>query len=565
MPTPHPDRLFPADANTRAIARELYAGVHHLPLVSPHGHVDPALLADDARLPDPLALLVTPDHYVTRMLYSQGIPLDRLGVPHRPAPGARGPAAPAPGARGPNSPASGAQDTDTPGDGGGFDPREAWRTFCAHWYLFRGTPSRLWLEQVLADLFEVTEPLSARTADATYEQIDAHLKRPEYRPRALFERFGLEVLTTTDSPLSTLDQHARLAAEGWGTRVIPAFRPDDVVDPQYDGWASNVARLGELTGEDTATLDGYLSALRQRRAAFAKAGATSTDHGHPTARTLDLPREEATRLFDRLLRAAGTPDGVDGEDAEAFRAYMLVRFAGMSVDDGLVMQLHPGAARNHNRLLHRRYGRDVGGDVPSRTDYVEALRPLLDRHGDDPRLRLVLFTLDESTYARELAPLAGVYPAVYLGPAWWFFDSPEGMRRYRELTTETAGFYNTVGFTDDTRAFCSIPTRHDVARRVDCAYLARLVAEHRLPLDEAAQVAADLAYHLPRQVYRLDGTPTGSPTTGVQATGSPATGTPTGSPGTGSPAASTTNPTATPTSSTGSTAAPTAPAATSTA
>ena len=475
-----PDRLFPADPATRAIARELYAEVRGLPLICPHGHVDPALLADDAPLPDPAALFVAPDHYLTRMLYSQGVPPQRLGVPDR----------------------SGRVQV---------GPREAWRTFCEHWYLFRGTPSRLWLEESLAEIFGVTRPLGPETADVVYDELAARIAEPAYRPRALLRRFGIEVLATTDSPLDSLDHHARLAADGWGgsqRRIIPTFRPDPVTDPERPGWAAAVARLGEITGADTGSYPGFLDALARRREDFRRAGATATDHGHPTAATADLDPAAASGLYGRLLREA-EQDGADPEDAELFRAQMLTESARMSVDDGLVMQLHPGAVRNHDRYLYDAFGPDSGGDIPAATDYVHALRPLLDRFGDDPRLRLVLFTLDESAYSRELAPLAGVYPAVYLGPAWWFYDSPEGMRRYRELTTETAGFYNTVGFTDDTRAFPSIPVRHDVARRVDCGFLARLVAERRLPAGEAAEVARDLAYRLPKRAYRLDegGTP----------------------------------------------------------
>jgi len=472
------DRLFPADPATRAVARELYAHVRDLPLISPHGHVDPALLADDAPLPDPAALFVTPDHYLTRMLYSQGVPPQRLGVPYR--------------------------------DGRvEVRPREAWRTFCEHWYLFRGTPSRLWLEQSLAEIFGVTMPLGPQTADAIFDELTARFADPAYRPRALLRRFGIEVLATTDSPLDSLEHHARLAADGWagpngpGARIIPTFRPDAVTDPARPGWAADVARLGELAGADTGSYAGYLDALERRREVFRRAGATATDHGTPSARTADLDAADAARLYDRLLRAAAK-QGPDPDDAELFRAQMLTESARMSVDDGLVMQVHPGALRNHSRQLYADFGPDSGGDIPVATDYTRDLRPLLDRFGGDSRLRLILFTLDESAYSRELAPLAGVYPAVYLGPAWWFYDSPEGMRRYRELTTETAGFYNTVGFTDDTRAFPSIPVRHDVARRIDCGFLARLVAEQRLPVDEAAEVARDLAYRLPKRAYRLD-------------------------------------------------------------
>jgi glucuronate isomerase len=466
------DQLFPAEPKVREIARELYGHARDLPLISPHGHVDPAILADDAPFPDPARLIVVPDHYVTRMLLSQGIPPSRLGVP--------------------------ACEGDVEVE---IDGRAIWRLLAEHWYLFRGTPSRLWTERVFDEVFGVTTPLRPDTADEVYDAIAAKLAEPDFRPRALFERFNIEVLATTEAPLDDLAAHAKLAADGWGGpggRVITTFRPDNVVDFAWPGWASRVAKLGEMTGEDTGTYGGFLAALRRRREAFITAGATSSDHGHLTARTLSLSPEDAAALFERGL--AGT---AREEDCEAFAAQMLVEFARMSIEDGLVMQLHPGAYRNHNRWLYQRHGRDVGGDVPSATEYVRALLPLLDAYGNDPNLRIVLYTLDETSFSRELAPLAGGYPALYLGAPWWFLDSPEGLRRFREAVTETAGFYNTAGFVDDTRAFCSIPVRHDVARRIDAGFLARLVAEHRLPLDEAAETIADLAYHLPKKVFKL--------------------------------------------------------------
>lgn len=469
--TDRPDLLFPSEPSQRAIARELYALVRDRPLISPHGHVDPRILADDVAFPDPAQLIIVPDHYVTRMLLSQGVPPADLGVPA------------------------------VNGDPVETDGRTIWRRFAAHWHLFRGTPSRLWLEETFRNVFGVTTPLSPETADQIYDAIAAQLVQPEFRPRALFERFNIEVLATTESPLDDLGRHAKLAADGWGGpggRVITSFRPDNVVDMEFDGWADNVARLGEIAGEDTGRYAGYLVALRRRREAFINAGATSTDHGHLTALTLRLDDAEAATLYERGLRGEATP-----EDAEAFRAHMLVEFARMSIEDGLVMQLHPGAVRNHNRWLYQRHGRDVGGDIPQATEYLHALTPLLDAYGNDPRLRLVVYTLDEYTFTRELAPLAGGYAALYLGAPWWFLDSPEVLRRFREAVTETAGFYNTAGFVDDTRAFCSIPVRHDVARRIDAGFLARLVAEDRLPLDEAAETIVDLAYHLPKKVFKL--------------------------------------------------------------
>jgi len=470
---PVSDLLFPADPTQRALARELYAHARSLPLICPHGHVDPAILANDLPFPDPARLIIVPDHYVTRMLLSQGIPPDALGVPT------------------------------VDGSPVEEDGRTIWRTFARHWYLFRGTPSRLWLEQTFTDVFGLRTPLRPDNADEVYDALAARLAEPEFRPRALFERFNIEVLATTESPLDDLGQHAKLAADGWsgpGGRVITTFRPDDVVDMDWPGWAERVGRLGEVAGVDTGDFAGYLDALRTRREAFIAAGATSSDHGHPTARTLVLDPADAAALYERGLRGEASAD-----DAEAFRAHMLVEFARMSIADGLVMQLHPGSVRNHNRWLHATHGRDVGGDIPQATDYVHGLAPLLEAYGADSRLRLVVYTLDETTFTRELAPLAGGYPALYLGAPWWFLDSPEGLRRFRETVTESAGFYNTAGFVDDTRAFCSIPVRHDVARRIDAGFLARLVAEGRLPLDEAAETIVDLAYELPKKIFKVGG------------------------------------------------------------
>lgn len=468
------DPIFATDPRQAGIARDLFAVARDLPLICPHGHVDPRILADDEPFGDPAQLLIVPDHYVTRMLLSQGIPPARLGVPRR--------------------------------DGGEVetDGRTIWRLLADNWHLFRGTPSRLWLEQTFRTVFGIETPLRRETADEVYDAIAAKIAEPAFRPRALFERFRIEVLATTESPTDDLGQHAKLAADGWGGpggRVITTFRPDGVVDFEREGWAEGVARLGEMTGEDTGTYAGFLAALRARREDFRAAGATSSDHGHPTARTEELSAAEAAALYDRALRGIASPG-----DAETFRAHMLFEFARMSIDDGLVMQLHPGAVRDHNRRLHEGHGRDVGGDIPQATDYVHALRPLLDAYGMDPRLRVVLYTLDEQAFSRELAPLAGGYPALYLGAPWWFLDTPDGLRRFREAVTDSAGFYNTAGFVDDTRAFCSIPVRHDIARRVDAAYLASLVVQDRLPLDEAEETMADLAYHLPKRIFRLEGT-----------------------------------------------------------
>ncbi len=459
----HPDRLFPAEPGVRALARELYGAVSGLPIVSPHGHTDPAWFALDEPFGNAADLLLTPDHYLFRMLYSQGVPLEDLGI---------------------GNPAA--------------DPREAWRLLAGRYHLFRGTPSRMWLDWVFAEVFGIEVRLDAATSDLYFDTVTDALRRPEFRPRALFDRFGIEAIATTESPLDTLEHHRTIAASDWGGKVVTAYRPDPVIDPEFEGFAANLDRFSELTGEDCRTWPGYLAAHRQRRAFFAATGATSTDHGHHSAQTADLAPAEAEVLFARVASGDFTP-----AEAELFRAQMLTEMAAMSIDDGLVMQIHPGSFRNHNARLFQRFGRDKGADIPLRTDYVHALKPLLDRFGNERDFTLILFTLDESAYARELAPLAGHYPCLRLGPAWWFHDSPEGMRRFRRMTTETAGFYNTVGFNDDTRAFLSIPARHDVARRIDCGFLAELVAEHRIEDWEAAELAQALAYDLAKAAYRL--------------------------------------------------------------
>jgi glucuronate isomerase len=460
----HDDRLFPANPALRTLARRLYSEIRSLPIVSPHGHTQAGWFSRNEPFPDPAKLLVQPDHYVYRMLYSQGVSLDDLEI----------------------------------GVDVLKDPRRVWHIFAEHYYLFRGTPTRMWLDFVFQELFGLTDRLSASSADLYFDVISERLRAPEFLPRALYERFHIEVLATTDSPLDALADHQAIRESGWKARIIPTFRPDPVVDPDFDGFAANVAKLGELTGENTATWGGYLQALALTRERFKSQGCTATDHGHPTALTAHLERNDARHLFEEVLHGRA-----DAQQKELFRAQMLTEMAHMSLEDGLVMQIHPGSYRNHNRQLHARYGRDVGADIPMRTNYVDALRPLLDLYGNEKNLTIILFTLDETTYSRELAPLAGHYPCLRLGPPWWFHDSPEGMLRFREQVTETAGFYNTVGFNDDTRAFLSIPARHDVARRMDSVWLARLVAEHRMDEDEAVEVARDLAYNLVRKAYRL--------------------------------------------------------------
>ncbi|WP_423607068.1 glucuronate isomerase [Sphingomonas sp. MS122] len=465
-----PDRLFPADPTTRGIARALYKEIADLPIVSPHGHTDPAWFATDEAWENATELFLAPDHYVFRMLYSQGVDLDALRVP-----------------RLDGVPAT--------------DPRAAWRLFASNYHLFRGTPSRMWLDHVFAEVFGIDRLLDAGTADHYYDTINAALATPGYRPRALFERFRIDFLATTEGADDPLAHHAAIRRSGWQGRVVTTYRPDSVIDVEHEAFAGALEAFASLTGEDVHSWQGYLAAHRKRRAHFRAAGATATDHGFATAQTANLSPQESEALFGRIISGKW-----DAADAELFRAQMLTEMAKMSVEDGMTMQIHPGACRNHNARLFASHGRDKGADIPTRTDYVQALKPMLDVVGNEPGLTVILFTLDESTYARELAPLAGHYPCLRLGPSWWFHDSPEGMRRFREMTTETAGFYNTVGFNDDTRAFFSIPARHDVARRVDCAFLARLVAEGRMQDWEAAELAYELTNGLVRKAYKLDET-----------------------------------------------------------
>jgi glucuronate isomerase len=463
-----PDRALPFAAEQRSVAREIYNETKGLPLICMHGHVEPEVFADDSPFADPAQLLIVPDHYVFRMLASQGIEPARLGLPRL--------------------------------DGGPVetDSRKIWRTFCENWKLFRGTPSRYWLEHELVEVFGVDLVPSAETADAIYDQIAAAVADPGFRPRALLDRFQIEIISTTDSATSDLRHHAKLAADGLGERIPPTFRPDALAYLDRSTWRDDVGELAKVSGVDTSTYDGFLDALRSRRVAFVEAGARATDHGHLLADTTPLEASTARDLYSRIL------DGEESSEAEvdAFAANMLYRMAEMSCEDGLVMQIHPGVLRNHSSAIYETYGLDKGYDIPVQTEFTRALRPMLDRFGTDPRFRAILFTVDETVYSRELAPIAGTYPSVRLGAPWWFLDSPEGMRRFRESATETAGFYNTSGFVDDTRAFASIPARHDLFRRVDAGYLSRLVLEHRLSLDEAIETATDLTYNLPKESYQ---------------------------------------------------------------
>lgn len=456
-----PDRLLPVDPATRAIARDLYQRVAEAPIVSPHGHVPVEWLAEDRAFRDPAHLLVTHDHYVTRLLHAGGVDLPLLGV------------------------------------GATADPRAVWRLLAEHWHLFAGTASGYWLEEELDTVLGIQESLTPASADRIYDAIAARLAEPAFRPRALFDRFGIEVLATTDDPLDDLALHAALRDSGLGGRVLPTFRPDRYLDPDAAGFGDAVDRLLAVTGRP-GTFAGYVAALEERRRHFIRHGAVSTDHGVEEPLTVDLDAGEAERLF--AVVRSGT---ADDRERRTFRGHMLFQMARMSVEDGLVMTIHAGVVRNHHTPTFEAFGPDTGHDIPVRTDFVHGLRPLLQRFGNSDGFHLVLFAVDETVYSRELAPLAGFYRSVHIGAPWWFLDAPDAIARFRSAVTETAGFSRGSGFIDDTRAFLSIPARHDTARRADAAFLARYVAEGRIGLDAAERIADDLVGPLPKRVFKL--------------------------------------------------------------
>jgi len=478
----NPDRYFSTDTAVRAIARELYQSVVSLPLVCPHGHVDPRLFAEpDATFGSPADLFIIPDHYVTRMLYSQGISLESLGVPP--------------------SPLSPLPERERGAEGGvrvESDHRKIWRIFCENFHFFRGTPSGIWLTDELVGVFGVDEKPGASTADRLFDTVSEKLASPEFFPRSLFERFNIEVLCTTDAATDTLERHQAICKSGWKGKILPTFRPDGVVNLDTPNWKANVDKLSEVSNVGVVDYASFIRALEQRRAFFKSMGATATDHAALTSATAELTPAEANAIFQRALKGEA-----DTSDAARFTAHMLMEMARMSIEDGLVMQLHPGSLRNHNEVIFQKFGLDKGADIPVQTEYTRNLLPLLNKYGNDPRLTLILFTLDETTYSRELATLAGHYPALKLGPPWWFFDSLNGMARYFDQVMETAGLYNTAGFNDDTRAFCSIPARHDVWRRASANWLAGLVLRHIVDMDDAREMIQDLVVNLAKRAYKL--------------------------------------------------------------
>lgn len=465
--TLNPDRLFPAEPQVRAVARKLYDQVKDLPILSPHGHVPPAWIADDKPFSDPTSLLLRPDHYVNRIMHGQGVDLADLGVPP------------------------------TRDDFTAEQAREAWRTFCSHWHLYRGTPMKYWMEMELVDIFDVDVRPSAETADAIYDQISAKLALDEFRPRALMDRFDIRFLATTDDPLDDLADHARIRDDASFTREVrPTFRPDKYLEPAGEGWGKLMDALGQATGADTGTFAGWVEAMENRRAHFKAHGAVSTDHSH-----VDLVMEPLDDPEAVYARARSGEASV--EECTALRRAFMFEQARMASEDGLVMTYHPAVSRNHHQPTFERFGADVGADIPLAFDVVNALRPVLNAFGTHPNFRLVLFGMDETVYSREVGPLAGFYPSVYVGPPWWFIDAPDAIRRWRKSVTEYGTFYKTCGFIDDTRAFMSIPARHDLSRRVDAVHLAELVTEHRLEMDEANELMQAFVVDLPTKVFNI--------------------------------------------------------------
>ena len=464
----NPDRFFDPDENVRSIARDLYTKVKDLPIVSPHGHVDPKMLAENKPFPDPTELILIPDHYIFRMLYSQGFALEDLGIPT-------------------------IDNTSVE-----TDHRKIWQIFGDNFYLFAGTPTGVWLNHEFAEVFGINERLNSSNAMAIYDAIQEKLKSPEFLPRTMFERFNIEVLSTTDGASDSLEHHSKIKESEWNGKVIPAFRPDAVVNILMSGWKEEIEKLAQAAKMQIGTFAEFIKALETRREFFKSMGATSTDQGVVSPYTQKLSNAEVENIFQRALKGTATR-----EDSNLFVAHMLMEMARMSTEDGLVMQIHPGSFRNHNNFIFTRFGLDKGCDIPVQTEYTHNLHELLNTYGNDPRFKLIVFTLDETNYSRELAPLAGHYPAMKLGPAWWFHDSIEGMTRFRHAVTETAGIYNTVGFNDDTRAFPSIPARHDVSRRVDSNFLAGQVARHIIDMETAFELSKALAYDLVKKAYNL--------------------------------------------------------------
>lgn len=462
------NRYFDPDPMRRRIARKLYEAIAEVPIVSPHGHIDPRIFVEDTPLGTPTELFILPDHYVFRMLYSQGIPLEQVGIPRL--------------------------------DGGPSeqDHRKIWQIFAENFYLFRGTPTGCWLTYELREVFGIQEKLTGKTAQRIYDQIAEKLQRPEFRPRALFERFNIEVLCTTDAATDPLRYHQAIRGSSWKGDIRPTFRPDGVFNILSPDWQKNIEALSDMTGITVHSYSAFIRALEERRAFFKRMGAVATDHAVESAYTEELSPAEAETIFQRALRGQASSD-----DAHRFIAHMLMESARMSAEDGLVMQLHVGSVRNHNPIIFKLFGPDKGGDIPQRSEFTHNLRPLLNKYGNNPRLTIVIFTLDESTYSRELAPLAGHYPALKIGAPWWFHDSFHGMKRYFEEVVERAGLYNTAGFNDDARTIVSIPARHDLWRRSCANWLAGLVVRRIVDLDDAHEMMLDMAYRLARQTYRL--------------------------------------------------------------
>ncbi len=449
----HADRLFPADLSTRMLARRLYESVRGLPLVCSGVVADPSWFAENPALPDPAQVFVQSDRQVWAILRGHGVAPGQLGVAD---------------------------------DGASIagDPASVWKVFAANYHAFRGTPTRLWHDHAFSTLFGLNERLSADNSDRFYTRVAECLAKPEFRPRALFQRFNIELLSALATPFDSLDPY--LAARGsLKGRLVPTYCPDRLVDANNPGFITALDRFAELTSTDAWTWKGYLDAHRQRRAQFKSAGALAISQFALAARTADLPAEDAEKLFAKIVSRDFSP-----AEGDLFRAQMATEMARMSLDDGLVLQLHLDTPPVH----------DPEQKVPPPMPSVDGLLPLLQRFRGEPGLRVVACQDGLSAQADELARLASEYACLFVSAGG--SGGSEPMRRFRAMSFQNAAFYKTLNALQGQR-FIALAALTDAIRRLDCAFLAEFVVAHRLDEDEAHAMAKDVAYGISKKVYHL--------------------------------------------------------------
>ncbi|MEN9954281.1 MAG: hypothetical protein RL028_883 [Actinomycetota bacterium] len=460
------NRLLVSAGTDSAIALELYGEIRDLPIISPHGHVDPNLFVRNEKFESPTDLFIYHDHYITRLLHADGVSMVELRKPQ--------------------------SDADL------SHAKNAWLKFFERWAMFAGTASGYWFQESLQTVFGITQEPSAENALAIFEQIALELARDEMSPIELLKSFNIEFLATTDDPCDDLAAHSILNGDaGLATRFAPTFRPDFYIDPRTEDWLERVQRICTMTSQ-LVNHKGLVEALWLRRVFFKSQGAVSVDIGAATAFTTVLPTADAEALFEKAK--AGT---ISEAEALLYRGNMITEMVRMSCEDELVITLHVGVHRNHSAPTLEKFGRDTGHDLPIQAEFVQNLKPVLDLYGLHPNLTLILFSLDESTWGREIAPLASFYPSVRIGAPWWFLDAPDSATRFREATVEIAGFYRGSGFIDDTRAFLSIPARHDMARKVEAAFLAKLVTQGRISIETARKIVTDIVVAIPKRAFKL--------------------------------------------------------------